>query len=330
MAFLRRSSALPLVALALVVMACGPDDAASRGEGSLGESATTTDAATSEATTSEGSTTTAASDGSASGSASATTSTGEGESESDAPLIPDLGVPECGELTPCGQLCADLASDPSNCGACGISCVVPKADGLCEGGLCVMGACDAGWGDCDGEIGNGCEEPLDEGMSCAQVCKPDYLETCNLFDDNCDGACDEGALPGCRQPVHRANGGAAGHLYTNDLNEASSGSFNLESANYFHLYSQALPGVVPFYRCLKGNGKRFYTRSANCEGAGPVEGVLGHIANEKICGSTELYRLYSGSSGNHFYTVSAGERDNAVSMYGYKYEAVAGFVWLAP
>lgn len=304
-----------------VALACGPGDDATRGEGSEGGSSTgdtsSGSSTSSTSATSEASTTSSGASGSA------------GESDG-VPLIPDLGVPECGELSVCGLLCADLASDPSNCGACGISCVVPKADGLCQDGLCVMGACDAGWGDCDGEIGNGCEEPLDEGMSCAQICKPDFLEGCNLFDDNCDGACDEGALAGCRQPVHRANSASLGHFYTNDLGEASSGTYNLESANYFYLYTQALPGVVPFYRCLKGNGKRFYTRSANCEGAGPVEGVLGHVANEPLCGATELYRLYSGSTGDHFYTVSAAERDNAVSMYGYKFESVVGFVWLAP
>ncbi|MEZ4450950.1 MAG: hypothetical protein R3B09_15825 [Nannocystaceae bacterium] len=304
--------------------ACGPGDEAS-GEAASGEAATEG----SSSSTTDGEGTSAGTSSSTTISTTGTSEVSTSEGETTAPLIPDLGVPECGELTVCGQLCADLASDSSNCGACGISCVVPKADGLCQGGLCVMGTCEPGWGDCDGEVVNGCEEPLDEGMSCAQVCKPTYDEVCNLFDDNCDGSCDEGGIAGCRQPIHRASG-ALGHFYTVDLNEAMSGGYNLESANYFHLYIAAIPGVAPFYRCLKGNGKRFYTRSADCEGAGPVEGILGHIANEKICGSTELYRLYSSGSGDHFYTVSASERDNAVSMYGYKYESVAGYVWLGP
>ncbi|MCB9704784.1 MAG: hypothetical protein H6711_23115 [Myxococcales bacterium] len=274
----------------------GASEGSSGGEGSTGEGST----------------------GDATGSSS---SDGSGESSDSEPVMP-----MCGELTPCGQLCVDTASDPTNCGGCGIGCVVPKASAACEAGACALAACDPGWGDCDGELANGCEEPLEEGQSCGQICKPQNAEACNLFDDNCDGTCDEG-VGGCRVGVHRSNSATLGHFYTTDLAEAQSGDLKLESENYFYLYGGPQEGLVPFYRCLKGNGKRFYTKSANCEGGGTSEGILGHIASDGVCGATELYRLYSGGKGEHFYTISASERDNAVAMYGYKYEAVAGWVW---
>lgn len=41
-----------------------------------------------------------------------------------------------------------------------------------------------------------------------------------------------------------------------------------------------------------------------------------------------LYRLQG--HGDHFYTTSAEERDNAVSQYGYAYEGIACYVQIAP
>ncbi len=40
-----------------------------------------------------------------------------------------------------------------------------------------------------------------------------------------------------------------------------------------------------------------------------------------------LYRLLKTGTGNHFYTTSATERDNAVNHLGFKYEGIAGYVF---
>lgn len=306
---------LLLALLPLAACAGGDESAATASSTGAATSATTglaTDASTSAAATTE-----------ASVGASTDTS---GES---GPRL-DLPPPECGALTPCGVLCVDLQSDPSNCGACGVSCVITNAEPACSAGVCGIASCAPGHGDCDGELANGCEQALTPGQECGAICKEGKVEACNLFDDNCDGACDEGAIAGCRVGVHRANSPTQGHFYTTDLAEAESGDLTLEAANFYYLYVAATPGLVPFHRCLKGNGKRFYTQSANCEGGGQLESVLGHIAPAEGCGSTPLYRLYKGDTGAHFYTVSAAERDAAVSMYGFAYESVAGHVWTAP
>lgn len=264
-------------------------------------------------------------DASTSSSSSAATDTGSTGATTGTTTPPP---PECDALDVCGVLCVDLASDPANCGDCGVTCVIPHASPGCSAGQCALGQCDDGWFDCDQDLLNGCESQLAPGQMCGLVCKEGKPEQCNLFDDDCNGQCDEGALPGCRQPVHRASSPTLGHLYTIDAAEAMSGDLKPEFLNYYYLYAAAGPGLVPFYRCLKGDGRRFYTTSGTCENAGPVEGELGQIATDPQCGAVPLFRLYGNS--DHFYTTSEAERDNAVAMYGYKYESIAGYVWPGP
>jgi hypothetical protein len=302
------------VSLAALLAACSGGAANDEGDGPASQ-VTTSDGSTAldgSTTTGEPTTTDAASSGSSS--ADASSSTGE------------RPPPECGALDVCGVECVDFTVDPGNCGKCGVACVIPRATAACVAGSCAVGSCDPGWVDCDADVENGCENPAD--AVCVPACKQGAPELCNLLDDNCDAQCDEGGVAGCRQPVHRASSPTLGHFYTLDLAEASSGDFKLEFQNYYHLYTQQLPGLVPFHRCLKGDGRRFYTTSATCEGAGPVEGVLGFIGTEAACGAVPLYRLYG--NGDHFYTVSDAERDTAIAMYGYLFEGQVGFVWPGP
>ncbi len=51
----------------------------------------------------------------------------------------------------------DTRSSAGNCGACGANCARPHATGACSGSACVVGVCDAGYADCDGNPVNGCE-----------------------------------------------------------------------------------------------------------------------------------------------------------------------------
>ncbi|MDO9022136.1 MAG: hypothetical protein Q7V43_34735, partial [Myxococcales bacterium] len=55
---------------------------------------------------------------------------------------------------------ASLSSDLRNCGACGRACATANASAACAAGRCAIVRCDAGYGDCDGDPGNGCETAL--------------------------------------------------------------------------------------------------------------------------------------------------------------------------
>jgi hypothetical protein len=69
---------------------------------------------------------------------------------------------------------ADLTSDVNNCGACGNGCSFPHASATCVQGTCQMGACAAGFDDCDNDPSNGCETDLNRDPTncgaCGNVC----------------------------------------------------------------------------------------------------------------------------------------------------------------
>ena len=163
---------------------------------------------------------------------------------------------------------------------------------------------------------------------CVATCPSAPAEICNLKDDNCDGNCDD--FSNCRVGVNRSVNPATGeHFYTTSATEAVCCGYQLESANFYYLYSAQTGTLVPFYRCALNIGKHFYTTSSNCEGApGVNEGTLGYIATSAVCGAVALYRT-AHANGDHFFTTSSSERDYAVST-GYVDEGIAGYVWTGP
>jgi hypothetical protein len=96
----------------------------------------------------------------------------------------------------------------TNCGACGVRCVVPNGDPSCAGGICTAANCGEGFADCDGDIDNGCEtslRTLDDCGMCDSACGPldnatatcasgsCEIKSCSADWDDCDGQ----ALTGC-------------------------------------------------------------------------------------------------------------------------------------
>lgn len=238
-----------------------------------------------------------------------------------------------------GEIDEDQPAVTCGVGSCEVtepSCVggVPQA---CSPALPGAEVCNGLDDDCNGMVDDGTEQTCDTAcgpgvIACMggveQPCNapPPAAESCNLLDDDCNGAFDDG-VGGCRVGVHRSyHPGTGEHFYTTDLGEAQCCGFNLEAADYFRLYAGSHAGLVAFYRCLTPWGFHFYTQSPTCEGT-TVEGVMGYIATASdTAGSTPLYRVFLGASGDHFYTTSAAERDNAIAG-GYVDEGVAGYVW---
>ena len=258
----------------------------------------------------------------------------------------DAAVVDCGEETQCGNGCVDILEDANHCGGCGRTCVFPNAVAQCEAGQCQMGDCAVGFFDADGDESNGCElaDECVAGTSCVTSCDSNGVtacndgqvqclppaESCNALDDSCNGQCDEGAISDCRRSVARSYGGN-GHAYHRDVGFLTSRGFNIESRDYFYVYTSPYQGMRPMFLCPKGNGRFFLASGTACEPEmrSPVA-ELGFWSPVPLCNSIPLYGLYEPSSDNHFYTTSEAERASVLANLGYEDRGVAGYVWREP
>lgn len=118
-----------------------------------------------------------------------------------------------------------LVNNPYNCGSCGNVCAFPNASSNCVNSACALGNCNSGYGNCDGNPGNGCEiylgnNPFNCG-SCGNVCSfPNAsancvnstcaIGNCNFGYANCDG----NPGNGCETSIlsNNNNCGSCGHV----------------------------------------------------------------------------------------------------------------------
>jgi len=82
------------------------------------------------------------------------------------------------------------------------SCSLPNATPQCVAGICAVGSCDAGWGDCNTDAGDGCEASLNAAQSTSpsayggagdEDLQPGYIRVASIT--NCGGCgvtCDDG------------------------------------------------------------------------------------------------------------------------------------------
>lgn len=93
----------------------------------------------------------------------------------------------------------------SNCGECGRTCeATTNATAGCKSGKCAVGSCIGPFGDCDGDVANGCEQRLDTSDhcgACGDKCAPAHGE----------GSCSNGAcvVTRCDPGFEDCNGRAA-------------------------------------------------------------------------------------------------------------------------
>lgn len=222
----------------------------------------------------------------------------------------------------------DTTASKDHCGGCGKACNPLNASGGCALGVCKVASCNAGFGDCNGVGSDGCEAKLSSDPSNCGACGSKPAETCNLRDDNCNGACDD--LDGCRKGIHRSTGKE--HFYTDSSMEAACCGFTVEKLNYFYLYNATAPDTVPIYRCYSAkDGLHLYTTSSTCEiyGAAALESVFGFIATKETCGSIALYRLWNPTNFDHVYTTDPAERSSLMGS-GWTDEGITGYVWVNP
>ena len=99
-------------------------------------------------------------------------------------------------LAVCDETCVDLTRNPDHCGACGQGCELPEVEvAYCWDSECAIGVCLAGFGDCDGEVDNGCETVLDSIANCGRCgspCELPHAAAACVYGTCRPETCDEG------------------------------------------------------------------------------------------------------------------------------------------
>jgi hypothetical protein len=95
----------------------------------------------------------------------------------------------------CGGECVDPRTSAAHCGGCSQACARANAASACVNGSCILGACLAGFGDCDGRPDNGCETDVRASAAhcgrCGVMCAlPNAVAACR------GGACGLGSCVG--------------------------------------------------------------------------------------------------------------------------------------
>lgn len=119
---------------------------------------------------------------------------------------------------------SDLKATAAHCGSCDTTCMAPNTPGACRAGICVTGQCSTGFGDCNNNLGDGCEVNLKSDM-----------DHCGRCDTPCDvahgsGACAAGKclVTGCDAGFSNCNNlpkdGCEIDLVTDDQNCGACGN----------------------------------------------------------------------------------------------------------
>jgi len=117
------------------------------------------------------------------------------------------GTADCNR-SPADGCEVDTRASATNCGACGRACATPNGAAACVGGQCAVGVCRAGYANCDGNAGNGCETETRSDVAncglCGNACtRPNAMTRCDEGDCRvaaCTpgyGDCDSNAGNGC-------------------------------------------------------------------------------------------------------------------------------------
>jgi len=162
----------------------------------------------------------------------------------------DTGAATCvadcpSPLSSCGDRCLDARFDDDNCGGCGVSCELPEASERCYFGACEIVECQEGYGDCDGNVANGCENALDDDEdncgACDNVCSAGVGSAASCSGGVCGSDCEAGLADcngdpedGCETPIDTlTNCGRCGNACSipNATTACTSGSCVVASCN---------------------------------------------------------------------------------------------------
>jgi len=138
----------------------------------------------------------------------------------------------------------NLKTDTSHCGTCPTVCTASNGTPACNNGTCGI-VCASGYGDCDGNLANGCETNITNNKnycgSCTTACNATNgtasctASTCHISCNSGFGDCDGLASNGCEvnyatDPAHCGSCTTA-CTYTNATGVCSAGACQLGSCN---------------------------------------------------------------------------------------------------
>ena len=131
-------------------------------------------------------------------------------------------------------------TDVKHCGGCGIKCSGNHGTPSCSGGNCGI-SCDNGWGDCNGNVANGCETNTDSDIShcgsCNSPCSANggtpscsggsCSIVCDQGRDDCNGDLSDGCETNTNTDVDHCGGCGAGCKNTHGTASCSGGNCTL-------------------------------------------------------------------------------------------------------
>lgn len=90
----------------------------------------------------------------------------------------------------------NTSSSPGHCGGCGKGCALTQANQACSNGACTIASCKAGFGNCDGNVGNGCETNLNSDPkhcgACPTACSAPANAAATCGTAKCGFTCNQG------------------------------------------------------------------------------------------------------------------------------------------
>ncbi|MBL8685465.1 MAG: hypothetical protein JNK05_40190 [Myxococcales bacterium] len=169
--------------------------------------------------------------------------------------------------------CETALNSTTHCGMCGRACSFANGSASCTAGSCALAGCTTGFGNCDGNMTNGCETPLNStthcGM-CSRACSvANGVATC------ASGTCQ---VASCNGGFGNCDGNPANGCETNTTNTpahcSNCGNGCPSRANASTTCSSSTCG----FSCTSGFA------DCNSNGADGCEANLGTISNCGACG----------------------------------------------
>lgn len=152
----------------------------------------------------------------------------------------------------------DLSISSGDCGACGNACSFPNAVGECVAGVCQLGPCNTGFGNCDGNPANGCETNL--------LTSPASCGTCgNVCNDGIACTTDVCVNGACGVVIQAGTCLIQGVCYANGTLEPGFPCHVCNSAQNQEGWSNTTAGTVCAPAICSGTS---FTPASTCDGAG--------------------------------------------------------------